>query len=206
VVPAAAADRDRWWRAAACAALALAAGCAPARAGGRARLRQRVRAAGEFALLPVVARAATLVRANGRVEFARYAGSILGPCAGGLLAAAGGATGALLADAATFLALAAVAPRCGSSGGRTRTGRASACARGSPSSPATPSWRRCGVVFVSLLLMTATPGRGRCVAERQRRLGRTSVTQLPLNPADRYELVRAALAQEPLELAREQVA
>ena len=45
----------------------------------------------EFALLPEVADGHDLVRANGQVEFARYAGSILGPVAGGLLAAAGGA-------------------------------------------------------------------------------------------------------------------
>src|SRR4051812_43690582 len=44
----------------------------------------------EFALLPAVAGGRDLVRANGQVEFARYAGAILGPVAGGLLAAEGG--------------------------------------------------------------------------------------------------------------------
>ena len=62
----------------------------------------------EFALLPLVAGKRGIARANGRVEFARYAGFILGPAVGGLLAAAGGTTGALLANAATFLVLAAV--------------------------------------------------------------------------------------------------
>ena len=54
----------------------------------------------EFALLPLVAGERGIARANGRVEFARYAGFILGPALGGLLAAAGGTTGALLANAA----------------------------------------------------------------------------------------------------------
>ena len=63
----------------------------------------------EFTLLPLVAGERGLARANGQVEFARYAGFILGPGAGGLLAAAGGTTCALLANAGTFLVLAAVA-------------------------------------------------------------------------------------------------
>ena len=63
----------------------------------------------EFALLPLVAGERALASANGQVEFARYAGFILGPAAGGVLAAAGGTTFALLANAGTFLVLAAVA-------------------------------------------------------------------------------------------------
>jgi DHA1 family tetracycline resistance protein-like MFS transporter len=39
----------------------------------------------EFALLPLVAGEGGIARANGRVEFARYAGFILGPALGGLL-------------------------------------------------------------------------------------------------------------------------
>jgi MFS family permease len=112
----------------------------------------------EFALLPAVAGEGDLVGANGRVEFARYAGSIAGPLAGGLLAAAGGATGALLADGATFLALAGVAaalrvqwaqhPTAGRE--RMREGVAF-LARDVELAPVV------GVVVLSLLLMTATP-------------------------------------------------
>jgi MFS family permease len=113
----------------------------------------------EFTLLPAVAHGHDLVRANGQVEFARYAGSILGPVAGGLLAAAGGATGALLADGATFLALAGVAaalrvkwaphpPAAGRE--RMREGIAF-LSRDAELAPVV------GIVFVSLLFMTATP-------------------------------------------------
>jgi MFS family permease len=113
----------------------------------------------EFTLLPAVAHGHDLVRANGQVEFARYAGAILGPVAGGLLAAAGGATGALLADAATFLALAAVAlalrvkwaPHPVTAGrDRMREG-VTFLARDTELAPVV------GIVFVSLLFMTATP-------------------------------------------------
>jgi MFS family permease len=69
----------------------------------------------EFALIPTIARdapiggsaEARLGAANGLVEFARYAGFSLGPALGGLLAAMGSARLALLANAATFLAVAA---------------------------------------------------------------------------------------------------
>jgi len=112
----------------------------------------------EFALLPAAAGGSNLVRANGQVEFARYAGSILGPLAGGLLAAAGGATGALLADGATFLALAGVAVALGvkwephPAAGRERMREGIAfLARDRELAPVV------GVVFVSLLFMTATP-------------------------------------------------
>ncbi|HET9740580.1 MAG TPA: MFS transporter [Solirubrobacteraceae bacterium] len=53
----------------------------------------------EFALVPVIARGTEL---NGAVEAARYVGMTAGPLAGGVLAAAGGTTVALLVDAATF--------------------------------------------------------------------------------------------------------
>jgi MFS family permease len=113
----------------------------------------------EFALLPQVAGGEDLVRANGQVEFARYAGSILGPLAGGLLAAAGGADAALLADGATFLALTGVAAAlrvkwaphpAGPGRDRMREGL-TFLARDTELAPVV------GVVFVSLLFMTATP-------------------------------------------------
>src|SRR5215210_7588477 len=112
----------------------------------------------EFSLLPLVARDGDLTRANGQVEFARYAGFIAGPVAGGVLAAAGGTTGALLANGATFLALAAVsaamriewAPHAHHARERMRDG-IDFLARDRELSPVV------GIVFVSLLLMTATP-------------------------------------------------
>jgi MFS family permease len=112
----------------------------------------------EFALLPLVARERGIARANGQVEFARYAGFILGPAVGGLLAAAEGTTGALVANAATFLVLAGVAaairvewrPHAHAARERMRDG-IDFIARDPECAPVT------GIVFVSLLLMTATP-------------------------------------------------
>lgn len=112
----------------------------------------------EFSLLPLVAREDDLTRANGRVEFARYAGFILGPAAGGLLAAAGGTTGALLGNAATFVVLAAVsaairvdwAPHAHHARERMREG-IQFLAGDRELAPVVL------IVFVSLLLMTATP-------------------------------------------------
>jgi MFS family permease len=112
----------------------------------------------EFALLPLVAGEGGIARANGRVEFARYAGFILGPALGGLLAAAEGTTDALYANAGTFLVLAAVAaairvewrPHAHAARERMREGIVF-LARDAECAPVT------GVVFVSLLLMTATP-------------------------------------------------
>ena len=112
----------------------------------------------EFSLLPLVAGEGDLARANGQVEFARYAGFILGPVAGGLLAAAGGTTGALLANAATFVVLAGVsaamridwAPHAHHARERMRDG-IDFLARDRELAPVV------GIVFVSLLLMTATP-------------------------------------------------
>jgi MFS family permease len=61
----------------------------------------------EFALVGVVAERTGAARANGHVEAARYAGYMVGPLAGGALAAAAGTRGALLLDAASFLVVAA---------------------------------------------------------------------------------------------------
>jgi len=112
----------------------------------------------EFSLLPLVARERDLTRANGQVEFARYAGFILGPAAGGLLAAAGGTTGALLGNGGTFLVLAAVsaamrvdwAPHAHHARERMREG-IDFLAGDRELAPVV------AIVFVSLLLMTATP-------------------------------------------------
>ena len=110
----------------------------------------------EFALLPLVTDEGGIARANGRVE--RYAGFVLGPALGGLLAAAEGTTGALYANAGTFLVLAAVTaairvewrPHAHAARERMREGIVF-LARDAECAPVT------GVVFVSLLLMTATP-------------------------------------------------
>jgi len=64
--------------------------------------------AAEFALVPVVARGRTK-EANGHVETARYIGFTVGPLVGGALAATGGTSVAMLANAATFLFVAVVA-------------------------------------------------------------------------------------------------
>jgi MFS family permease len=63
----------------------------------------------EFALVPVVAGPAQLAQANGYVETARYAGFALGPFLGGVLAAVGGTSVAMLVNAATFVAVAVAA-------------------------------------------------------------------------------------------------
>ena len=116
----------------------------------------------EFALVPVLAGGRDLVRVNGHVEAARYAGFMLGPALGGLLAAGGGTQLALLADAATFLALAAVGAVLA---GSTRPAlRAAAAAPAGRARDGIVLLVRdadlrlaVGVVFVSLLFMTATP-------------------------------------------------
>jgi MFS family permease len=113
----------------------------------------------EFALVPAVAAGRDLVRVNGHVEAARYAGFMLGPLLGGLLAASGGTRLALLADAVTFLALAAAGaalarrvrtPPRAAAAGRARDGIALLARAGDLRLAV-------GVVFVSLLFMTATP-------------------------------------------------
>lgn len=62
----------------------------------------------EFALVPAVAGKDRLVAANGYVETARYAGFAVGPILGGVLAATGGMRAGMLANAASFVVLAAV--------------------------------------------------------------------------------------------------
>jgi MFS family permease len=65
--------------------------------------------AAEFALVPSVAGGARLQEVNGYVETARYVGFAGGPLLGGLLTAAGGTSVAMLANAASFLVVAAAA-------------------------------------------------------------------------------------------------
>jgi MFS family permease len=112
----------------------------------------------EFALIPALAREDELAKVNGQVEAARYAGFMLGPLLGGLIAASGGTTAALLADAATFLILAGTATALAArvrhvphpERGRARDGIALLASDGDLRLAV-------GVVFVSLLFMTATP-------------------------------------------------
>jgi MFS family permease len=63
----------------------------------------------EFALIPRIAGRSRVVVANARVETARYAGFTVGPLVGGAIAAAGGMRTAMLVNAGTFVAIAAVA-------------------------------------------------------------------------------------------------
>jgi MFS family permease len=116
----------------------------------------------EFALVPLVAAGRELVRVNGRVEAARYAGYMLGPAVGGLLAASGGTRLALLADAGTFAALAAAGMLLARSARRNAPEAAAAppgrARDGIALLAGDPELRLAvGVVFVSLLFMTATP-------------------------------------------------
>jgi MFS family permease len=67
-----------------------------------------VSAAAEFALVPLLAGSRQIARANGLVESMRGIGFVVGPAIGGLLAAGAGTRYALLADAVTFLVIAAV--------------------------------------------------------------------------------------------------
>jgi MFS family permease len=60
----------------------------------------------EFALVPEMAGEQRLTEANGLMEAARYAGFTAGPILAGALSAAGGTRFALLANAASFLAIA----------------------------------------------------------------------------------------------------
>ncbi len=116
----------------------------------------------EFALAPAVAGAGGVAAVNGRIEAARYLGFTLGPVLGGLLAAAGGTRIALLANAASFLAVAAAAqalrarrepgPRDAGGGGdraRARDGFAFLLGDGVLAPVVL-------VAFVSLLFMTAS--------------------------------------------------
>lgn len=59
----------------------------------------------EFALIPVMSRPGRLTESNGLIESARYAGFAFGPLAASALVAAGSIRLALLANAASFLAI-----------------------------------------------------------------------------------------------------
>jgi Na+/melibiose symporter-like transporter len=63
--------------------------------------------AAEFALVPAVAAGSSLQQANGYVETSRYAGFVIGPLVGGVLAGAGGTSLAMLVNAASFVVVAA---------------------------------------------------------------------------------------------------
>ncbi len=63
----------------------------------------------EFALVPLVASGRRLTEVNGYIETARYAGILLGPVLGGLLAGAGGTEVAMVVNGATFVAVAVAA-------------------------------------------------------------------------------------------------
>ena len=67
-----------------------------------------VSSAAEFALVPLVAASRSIGRANGVVEAARGLGFVAGPAIGGLVAGGAGTKYAMLADAASFLLIAAV--------------------------------------------------------------------------------------------------
>jgi hypothetical protein len=71
--------------------------------------------AAEFALVPLLAGPRSVAKANGLVESARSIGFLIGPVIGGAIAAGAGTRLALLADAATFVVIAAaqltLAPR-----------------------------------------------------------------------------------------------
>lgn len=114
----------------------------------------------EFALVPVIGRGERLTDVNGYVESARYAGMTAGPLIGGVLAGLGGTDVAVLVNAGSFAVIALAALRL--------------TARRPPHAPvegAEPDRARdgvvflfrddtlrlvIGVVFVSLLFMTAS--------------------------------------------------
>ena len=68
-----------------------------------------VSAPAEFSLVPAIARKERLAAANGTIEAARSAGFALGPVLAAVAVAVGGTRLALLADAASFLAIVAAA-------------------------------------------------------------------------------------------------
>jgi hypothetical protein len=67
-----------------------------------------VSSAAEFALVPLLAGSRPIGKANGLVESARGIGFVAGPALAGLIAGSAGTRYAMLADAATFLVIAAV--------------------------------------------------------------------------------------------------
>jgi Major Facilitator Superfamily len=90
----------------------------------------------EFALVPLLAGERSIRAANGQVETVRYVGYALGPVLGGILFAVGGLGLAMLADAATFAAVAGAALAL-----RVRRSGAGAEAQGAPRA-------RDGIVFL----------------------------------------------------------
>jgi MFS family permease len=60
----------------------------------------------EFALVPVIGRGRELTQLNGYIESARYGGAMLGPVLGGLLVGLGGTDTAMFINAASFAAVA----------------------------------------------------------------------------------------------------
>jgi MFS family permease len=67
-----------------------------------------ISSAAEFALVPLLAGSRAVGRANGLVESMRGLGFVAGPAIGGLVAGGAGTRWAMLADAASFLLIAAV--------------------------------------------------------------------------------------------------
>ena len=67
-----------------------------------------VSSAAEFALVPLLAGTRQIGKANGLVESARGIGFVAGPALAGIIAGSAGTKYAMLADAATFLVIAAV--------------------------------------------------------------------------------------------------
>jgi MFS family permease len=67
-----------------------------------------IASAAEFALVPLLVGSRTLGRANGLVESARGIGFVVGPALAGIVAGSAGTAYAMVADAVTFLLIAAV--------------------------------------------------------------------------------------------------
>ena len=116
--------------------------------------------AAEFALLPQIAGRGRLIEVNGLVESARYAGMTAGPVLGGALAGLGGTGEAMVLNAATFVAVAGAALRV-----RARRPPRRAAEESRPDRARDGFvWLfrertlglAAGVVFVSLLFMTAS--------------------------------------------------
>jgi MFS family permease len=111
----------------------------------------------EFALVPVIGGERRLTEINGYVETSRYVGMTAGPVIGGLLAAAGGTSLAMVVNAATFAAVAGAAlllharrpPHAHEHGARARDGVVFLFGDRMLAVVMT-------VAFVSLLFMTAT--------------------------------------------------
>ena len=115
----------------------------------------------EFALVPVIAGERELTRVNGYVESARYAGMTAGPVLGGVLVGVGGIEIAMFINAGTFAVVALAAVRL-----RARRPPAALPASGAEKDRARDGIvfllrdrvlaLVIGVVFVSLLFMTAS--------------------------------------------------